>query len=107
MPEDRADPGISPAAFGTASRSIRKIYHGPDWKTNITFDNLQIFSDLKGGTLPSVSWVIPSLYDSDHPASGCNGGPWWVTKVVDAIGASRDWKNTADHRSLGRLGRLV
>ena len=75
--------------------AIRKIYHGPDWKKNITFNNLQIFSDLKGSTLPSVSLVIPSLYDSDHPASGCNGGPWWVTKVVNAIGESSYWNSTA------------
>jgi phospholipase C len=75
--------------------AIRKIYHGPDWQRNITFDNRQIFSDLKAGKLPAVSWVIPTLYDSDHPASGCNGGPWWVTNVVNAIGESSYWKSTA------------
>jgi len=75
--------------------AIRKIYHGPDWKRNITFANDQIFSDLTAKKLPAVSWVIPTLYDSDHPASGCNGGPWWVTKVVDAIGESSYWNSTA------------
>jgi phospholipase C len=75
--------------------AIKKIYHGPDWHTKISSPNTNIFSDLKSGKLPSVSWVIPTLYDSDHPASGCNGGPWWVTKVVNAIGTSQYWKNTA------------
>jgi phospholipase C len=76
-------------------RAIHKIFYGPDWKTNISSPNLNIFSDLKAGTLPSVSWVIPSLFDSDHPASGCDGGPYWITKVVNAIGTSAYWKDTA------------
>jgi phospholipase C len=76
-------------------RAIRKIFHGPDWKTNISSPNTNVFADVKAGTLPAISWVIPTLYDSDHPASGCNGGPWWVTKVVNALGTSQYWKNTA------------
>jgi phospholipase C len=93
------------AAFGKDSdfsgavwngyRAIHKIFYGPDWKTNISSPNTNIFSDIKGGTLPAVSWVIPTLYDSDHPASGCNGGPWWVTKVVNALGTSSYWDSTA------------
>jgi phospholipase C len=74
---------------------IKKIRYGPDWKTNISIPNTNVFNDLKDGTLPSVSWVIPTLFDSDHPASGCNGGPYWITKVVDAIGTSKYWNNTA------------
>jgi phospholipase C len=76
-------------------RAIKKIFHGPDWKKNIASSNLDVFTDLKNGSLPSLSWVIPTLYDSDHPAAGCNGGPYWVTKVVNAIGTSQYWNNTA------------
>jgi phospholipase C len=76
-------------------RAIRKIFHGPDWKTNISSPNTKVFSDITSGSLPAVSWVIPTLYDSDHPASGCNGGPWWVTRVVNAIGTSKYWNDTA------------
>ncbi|MGA9944025.1 MAG: alkaline phosphatase family protein [Candidatus Cybelea sp.] len=76
-------------------RAIRKIFYGPDWKTNVSTPNTRIFSDIKAGTLQAVSWVIPSLADSDHPASGCNGGPWWVTRVVNALGTSTYWKSTA------------
>ena len=61
----------------------------------------------KNGTLPSVSWVIPTLADSDHPASGCNHGPRWVTSVVNAIGKSKYWNDTAIVLAVGRLGRLV
>ncbi|MGB9653290.1 MAG: alkaline phosphatase family protein [Candidatus Cybelea sp.] len=76
-------------------RAIKKIFYGPDWKTDVSTPNTTIFADIKAGSLPAVSWVIPSLADSDHPASGCNGGPWWVTKVVNALGTSTYWKNTA------------
>jgi len=68
---------------------------GADWKPHMSFPNTKLFSDLKKGTLPAVSYVIPILADSDHPASGCNHGPHWVTSVVNAIGTSKYWKDTA------------
>jgi phospholipase C len=67
---------------------------GPDWK-HLSFPNTKIFSDLKKGKLAQVSWVIPTICDSDHPSSGANRGPLWVTEVLNAIGTSRFWKNTA------------
>jgi phospholipase C len=73
---------------------FKDVRYGPDWK-NITTPNGKIFRDLNKGTLPAMSWVVPTLFDSDHPASGCNGGPRWVTSVVNAIGRSRYWNNTA------------
>jgi phospholipase C len=75
--------------------AIKKIRYSSDWKKNVSIPNTNVFNDLKGGLLPAVSWVIPKLYDSDHPGSGCNGGPRWVTKVVNAIGTSPYWKDTA------------
>jgi phospholipase C len=75
--------------------AIKKFRYSPDWKKRISIPNTNIFTDVKMGTLPQLAWVVPTLYDSDHPASGCNGGPWWVTKVVNALGTSRYWKNTA------------
>jgi len=75
--------------------AIKKFRYSADWKKRISIPNTSIFSDIQNGTLPSVSWVVPTLFDSDHPASGCNGGPWWITKVVNALGTSRYWKDTA------------
>ena len=68
--------------------------HAADWK-HISTPNTNIFSDLRKGTLPAVSWLIPTLADSDHPASACNGGPRWVTKVINSIGSSQYWNHTA------------
>lgn len=67
---------------------------GSAW-THISSPNATIFSAVKGGTLPSVSWVIPTLAESDHPAAGCNHGPHWVTSVIDAVGKSKYWNDTA------------
>lgn len=75
--------------------AIKKFRYGADWKSHISIPNTNFFSDIKSGKLSSVSWVIPTLADSDHPASGCSGGPRWVTKVINAIGTSQYWKNTA------------
>jgi phospholipase C len=65
------------------------------WTAHMSFPNKTFFTDLNNGTLPSLSYVIPILADSDHPASGCNHGPHWVTSVIDAVGKSKYWDSTA------------
>ncbi len=74
---------------------IKKVRYSPDWKSRMSYPNASVLSDVQNGTLPSVSWVIPTLATSDHPASGCNHGPHWITTVVDAIGSSKYWNDTA------------
>jgi phospholipase C len=75
--------------------AIKKVRYSPDWKNHISRPNTNVFTDIKSGSLSSVSWVIPTIADSDHPGSGCNTGPRWVTKVVNAIGTSKYWDSTA------------
>jgi len=74
---------------------IKSVRYGADWKKNISEPNTNLFKDIKSHSLPAVSWVIPILADSDHPASGSNTGPSWVTSVVNAVGRSSYWKTTA------------
>jgi len=45
--------------------------------------------------LPTVSWVIPSGRASDHPVTNDGSGPSWVASIVNAIGNSPYWANTA------------
>jgi phospholipase C len=75
--------------------AIKSVRYGADWKKNIVNPNSQVMKDAAAGKLPAVSYVIPTLADSDHPASACPNGPNWVTRVVNAIGESPEWKNTA------------
>ena len=55
----------------------------------------QFFRDAKSGTLPAVSWVVPSQRDSEHPPANIRTGEAYVTRLVDAVMRSRDWKSTA------------
>jgi phospholipase C len=75
---------------------------GSDWTgtspkvvLNQTQSNAQILSDIANNQLPQVSWVIPDGADSDHALSNDGCGPSWVTSMVNAIGNSPYWSNTA------------
>jgi phospholipase C len=74
--------------------AIKNVRYGPDWK-KVIMPNTTIYKDLKNGSLAQVSWVIPQVLDSDHPASGSTSGPSWVSSVVNAVGKSQYWQNTA------------
>jgi phospholipase C len=67
-------------------------------KTN-TFANVQsnrnYFDSAANGTLPSVSWVMPTEGVSEHPPDNIADGEAWVTKVVNAAMKGPDWNHTA------------
>jgi len=50
---------------------------------------------IANGQLAQVTWVIPDGRASDHPALNDGSGPSWVASVVNAIGNSGYWANTA------------
>ena len=67
-----------------------------DWKNNVIQpDNAQILQDIAGGKLAGVSWVIPTGQASDHNVSTDGSGPSWVASIVNAVGNSAYWKDTA------------
>ncbi|NUR08660.1 MAG: phospholipase [Nocardioidaceae bacterium] len=47
------------------------------------------------GTLPAVSWVIPSGLVSEHPPGRVSAGQSYVTRLVDAVMRGKDWRSTA------------
>ncbi len=53
------------------------------------------FRAAQQGALPSVSWVVPDWRRSEHPPASIADGQAWVTRVVDAVMRSRDWKSSA------------
>jgi phospholipase C len=53
------------------------------------------FSAAKAGTLPAVSWVVPSAADSDHPPASVHMGQAYVTSLINAAMKSPDWSSTA------------
>ena len=69
---------------------------GSDWTNNVVLQYTQVLNDIQSGQLATVSWVIPDGKSSDH-AGGINNsaGPSWVASVVNAIGNSQYWDDTA------------
>jgi phospholipase C len=49
----------------------------------------------ENGSLPAVSWVIPSQDVSEHPPASVTVGMDYVTKLVNAVMRGPDWKSTA------------
>jgi phospholipase C len=53
------------------------------------------FKEAKAGTLPSVSWIVPSSINSEHPPSSVHRGQAYVTALINAAMKSPDWDSTA------------
>jgi phospholipase C len=79
----------------TAFDAIKRVRYGPDWKRNVIMPDTKVLTDPGAGELPSVSFVIPEVTYADHPAVGSRLGPDWVGDIVDVIGRSKYWKDTA------------
>ena len=82
------------------------VCSGSDWTNanpNVVIEgtDAQIITDIQNGQLANVVWVIPDGASSDHPGcppDGCTQGglgPSWVTSIVNAIGQSKYWADTA------------
>jgi phospholipase C len=53
-------------------------------------------SDVENGTLPAVSWVIPSLVDCEHPAMPPAEGAAGILRVLDILTSNPAiWEKTA------------
>ena len=66
-----------------------------DWTNNVVLNQKQILTDITNNQLRDVSWVIPSGQASDHAGMTDGTGPSWVASVVNAIGNSSYWADTA------------
>jgi phospholipase C len=53
------------------------------------------YTSAKAGTLPAVSWVVPSGEVSEHPPGPVSFGQSYVTSLVNAVMAGPDWSSTA------------
>ena len=85
----------TPGSIWTGPNAIQHLRNGPDWTNNVITPSTQILTDITAGKLPQVSWVIPTAAASDHASSNDGSGPSWVASIVNAIGASPYWSNTA------------
>jgi phospholipase C len=68
---------------------------GPDWTGNVVIPQTQALVDIANGQLAQVTWIIPNGLSSDHAAANDGSGPSWVASIVNSIGNSPYWANTA------------
>lgn len=85
--------GVQNALWNGPS-AIRHIRQGPDW-ANVIPNQTRVLRDVMDGSLPAVSWVMPSGQASDHAAITDGTGPSWVAAIVNAVGHSKYWEDTA------------
>jgi phospholipase C len=74
-------------------RMIRHVRFSDMWSHVVKPQ--QIYTDLKAGNLPDVSWVTPTFALSDHPPQSVCAGENWTVELINAIMQSPDWKSTA------------
>jgi uncharacterized protein (TIGR03437 family) len=71
-----------------------KVMGDPVQKSRLV-DLSQFYTDAQNGTLPQVSWLIPTGAVSEHPPGGVHEGMEYVTGLVNAVMQGPNWKNTA------------
>jgi len=62
---------------------------------NRLVDSSTFYTDAANGTLPQISWVIPSGAVSEHPPSGIRDGMAYVTGLINAVMKGPQWNTTA------------
>jgi phospholipase C len=94
---------IKPPCGGEVGPKTNPIYNPlPGFKTvEVTkqFKNIRphrdYFASAATGTLPSVSWVVPTYRRAEHPPDNIAHGQAWVTRVLNAAMQGPAWLNTA------------
>ena len=82
------------ASFFSATQSIQHLYNSP----NFVVTSKKFLTDVAAGQLADVSFVMPwSSKVSDHPENvkDASAGPDWVASLVNSIGETPYWNNTA------------
>jgi len=85
---------IAGAWLWNAPDAISHIRFGTDF-ANVSTPSTNIFNDIAAGTLANVSWVTPTPAASDHAGTTDGSGPSWVASIVNALGTSPYWSDTA------------
>jgi phospholipase C len=74
--------------------AINHIRNSALWNTNVAPDT-QFATDALSGSLPAVSWVVPTGTASEHPPQSTCLGENWTVQQINAIMQGPDWATTA------------
>jgi phospholipase C len=72
---------------------ISHIYNSKMWTTNVAEPD-QFVIDAQTGQLPSVSWLLPPEYMSEHPPYSICEGENLTVNIVNALMQGSDWNST-------------
>jgi phospholipase C len=78
-----------------APDAIFHIRTSHEYATDVETPSSKVLSDVAAGKLADVVWVTPSGLESDHARATNGSGPSWVAAIVNAIGESQYWGDTA------------
>jgi phospholipase C len=84
----------STAGFFSATQAIAHLYGSPNFFT----PSSRFLTDFANGQFADVTYIMPNNEAvSDHPGNvdDASAGPAWVASLVNAIGESPYWDNTA------------
>ena len=100
-------PSITGGDYGqnwSAFDAVRNVRYGPDW-VNVISPETQVLSDIAAGNLANVTYVVPSLNNSDHPGNGVDNGPAWVSSIAAAVQSSTGAAGTTTSRRISTIIR--
>jgi phospholipase C len=83
------------AGLWEAPDAIKAVHDSSEFAKDVVAPPSQVLNDIDAGTLANVVWVTPTWGASDHAGSNRGLGPSWVASVVNKIGGSQYWNNTA------------
>jgi phospholipase C len=104
--------GTQPDCDNDSALSCEPVPQGPDtpgiWNPLPLFGDVQAdhqlgniqsldryFTAASAGTLPAVSWIVPSQPNGEHPPASVHRGQAYVTAIINAAMKSPDWNSTA------------
>jgi phospholipase C len=89
-PGENTNPGYIWSAYD----AIHHIRTSGQW-SNVVSPASEFLEDVANGTLANVTWITPTLQNSDQLGSASATGPRWVASLVDAVGKSPFWNSSA------------
>jgi phospholipase C len=76
-------------------RMVRHLWRSDRIRTFNVTNEEAFLHDAAAGQLPAVSWLTPSMADSDHPPQSICRGENWTVRMLNAIQNSPQWDTTA------------
>ncbi len=89
------DGGTDPQSFGLWNPlpGFKAFQSDPSLRSHLVAI-ADYFRDLRNGTLPAVSWIVPNMPESEHPVADIQVGMWYVTALTNALMKSPYWRDS-------------